>query len=76
MRNNMSKSLNYKELHGVRKALTLVPHVKAGAYSLRTRDSFCEDLGSESLTPPMKWLSRLHAQGALYPARRMVSPCA
>lgn len=51
MRNNMSKSLNYKELHGVRKTLTLVPHVKAGAYSLRTRDSFCEDLAVNPSPP-------------------------
>jgi hypothetical protein len=41
----------YKELHGIRKALILAPDVKAGAYSLRARDSFWEDLGGEYLNP-------------------------
>lgn len=54
----------YNELHGIRKALILAPDVKAGAYSLRARESFWEDLGGEYLNPdvltlPAAWTGRV-----------------
>ena len=59
----------YKELHGIRKALILAPDVKAGAYSLRARDSFWEDLGGEYLntdemTLPAAWEGRVVSRTA------------
>ena len=59
----------YKELHGIRKALILAPDVKAGAYSLRARDSFWEDLGGEYLNPdemtlPAAWEGRVVSRTA------------
>ena len=59
----------YKELHGIRKALILAPDVKAGAYSLRARDSFWEDLGGEYLNPdemtlPAAWEGRMVSRTA------------
>ena len=54
----------YKELHGIRKALILASEVKAGAYSLRARDSFWDDLAGEYLNPdemtlPAAWEGRV-----------------
>lgn len=54
----------YKELHGIRKALILASEVKAGAYSLRARDSFWDDLAGEYLNPdemtlPAAWAGRV-----------------
>ena len=59
----------YKELHGIRKALILAPDVKAGAYSLRARDSFWEDLGgeylnSDEMTLPAAWEGRVVSRTA------------
>ncbi|MBR5888353.1 MAG: hypothetical protein IKZ07_09120 [Akkermansia sp.] len=59
----------YKELHGIRKALILAPDVKAGAYSLRARDSFWEDLGGEYLNSdeiplPASWEGRVVSRTA------------
>ncbi len=59
----------YKELHGIRKALILASDVKAGAYTLRARDSFWEDLGGEFLNPdemtlPAAWEGRVVSRAA------------
>ena len=59
----------YKELHGIRKALILAPDVKAGAYSLRARDIFWEDLGgeylnSDEMTLPAAWEGRVVSRTA------------
>lgn len=59
----------YKKLHGIRKALILAPDVKAGAYTLRARDSFWEDLGGEYLNPdemtlPAAWEGRVVSRTA------------
>lgn len=59
----------YKELHGIRKALLLASEVKAGAYSLRARDSFWEDLGGEYINPdeitlPAAWEGRVVSRTA------------
>lgn len=59
----------YKELHGIRKALILAPDVKTGAYSLRAREIFWEDLGGEYLNPdemtlPAAWEGRVVSRTA------------
>ena len=43
--------VSYGALHGIRKACFLAPVVKAGAYSLRARESFWGKLGGEYLNP-------------------------
>lgn len=43
--------VSYSALHGIRKACFLAPVVKAGAYSLRARESFWGELGGEYLNP-------------------------
>lgn len=43
--------VSYGALHGIRKACFLAPVVKAGAYSLRARESFWGELGGEYLNP-------------------------
>lgn len=57
---------HYHELHGVREASFVAPVVKAGAYTLRVRESFCAELGGEYLNPdaltlPAAWENRVEA---------------
>lgn len=44
-------NVRYRELHGIRESWVLAPQVKAGAYTLRAREIFWEDLGGEYLNP-------------------------
>ena len=57
-------NVSYRELHGIRESWVLAPRVKAGAYSLRAREIFWEDLGGEYINPdemtlPAAWEGRV-----------------
>ena len=62
-------NVSYREVHGIRESWVLAPRVKAGAYSLRARDSFWEDLGGEYINPdemtlPAAWEGRVVSRTA------------
>lgn len=53
-------NINYHALHGIQESWILAPQVKAGAYSLKVREGFWEDLGlhyinPDELTLPGEW---------------------
>lgn len=60
---------NYHALHGIQESWVLAPRVKAGAYTLRARKIFWEDLGGEYLNPdemtlPAAWEGRVVSRTA------------
>jgi len=62
-------NVSYRELHGIRESWVLAPRVKAGAYTLRAREIFWEDLGGEYLNPdemtlPAAWEGRVVSRTA------------
>lgn len=53
-------NVRYHELHGIRASWIIAPQVKAGAYTLKVRDIFWDDLGlhyinPDELTLPAAW---------------------
>lgn len=61
--------IRYRQLHGIRESWILAPQVKAGAYTLRAREIFWEDLGGEYLNPdemtlPAAWEGRVVSRTA------------
>ena len=62
-------NVSYRELHGIRESWVLAPRVKAGAYTLRARKIFWENLGGEYLNPdemtlPAAWEGRVVSRTA------------